>query len=107
MTKLPLCGFGVTKMNKKIKISALVLTLCIGASVFTSCGRKNDTTHDAGSNGQVVTTTSKTESKTEAKTEAKTETKIPIKTKVTGKRDFFSISNVIIRMGTDMETNRM
>ena len=60
-------------MNKKIKISALVLTLCIGAAVFTSCGRKNDTTHDAGSNGQVVTTTSKTETKTEAKTEAKTE----------------------------------
>ena len=62
-------------MNKKVKISALVLTLCIGASVFTSCGGNKDTTHDAGSDGQVVTTTQKTEAKTEEKTEAKTESK--------------------------------
>ena len=68
-------------MNKKIKISALVLTLCIGASVFTSCGGNKDTTHDAGSDGQVVTTTSKTEVKTEAKTEAKTASKKESKNK--------------------------
>ena len=57
-------------MNKKIKISALVLTLCIGASLFTSCGGNKDTTHDAGSDGQVVT-----DAKTEAKTENKSESK--------------------------------
>ena len=55
-------------MNNKIKISALVLTLCIGASIFTSCGGNKDTTHDAGSDDQVVT-----DAKTEAKTENKTE----------------------------------
>ena len=42
-------------MNKKIKISALVLILCIGATIFTSCGNNKDTTHDAGSDGQVTT----------------------------------------------------
>ena len=42
-------------MNKKIKISALVLTLCIGTTIFASCGNNKDTTHDANTNGQVVT----------------------------------------------------
>ena len=69
-------------MNKRTKISALVLTLCIGASVFTSCGGNKDTTHDAGSNGQVTTET-KAETKTEAKTEIKTEATTEAKTETT------------------------
>ena len=42
-------------MKNKLKISALALTLCIGMSIFTSCGGNKDTTHDANSNGQVTT----------------------------------------------------
>ena len=42
-------------MMKKIKICALALTLCLGMTALASCGGKKDTTHDANTNGQVVT----------------------------------------------------
>lgn len=42
-------------MIRKFKICALALTLCLGMTVFASCGGNKDTTHDANTNGQVVT----------------------------------------------------
>ena len=42
-------------MKNKLKVYALALTLCLGMSVFASCGGNKDTTHDADTNGQVTT----------------------------------------------------
>jgi hypothetical protein len=38
--------------------------------------------------------------------EAKTEAKIPTSIKMIGKRDFFSTSNAINMIGTEIETNK-
>ena len=48
-------------MKNKLKVYTLALTLCLGMSVFASCGRNKDTTHDANSNGQVTTEEKNTE----------------------------------------------
>ncbi len=48
-------AFGVRMMKNKFRISSLILSLCLCASILTSCGGNKDTTHDAGSDGQVTT----------------------------------------------------
>ncbi len=56
MTKMAAdAAFGVRMMKNKFKISSLFLSLCLCAAIFTSCGGNKDTTHDAGSDGQVTT----------------------------------------------------
>jgi hypothetical protein len=42
-------------IKRKIAISALVFLLSVNVLSLASCGGNKDTTHDAGSDGQVVT----------------------------------------------------
>ena len=42
-------------IKRRILISALVLLLSANIATLASCGGNKDTTHDAGSDGQVVT----------------------------------------------------
>ena len=42
-------------IKRKLAISALVLLLSASITALASCGGNKDTTHDAGSDGQVVT----------------------------------------------------
>ena len=43
-------------IKKKIIISALVLTMCVGAALLTSCGRENSTTDGRGEGNQTTQT---------------------------------------------------
>ncbi len=43
-------------IKKKIIISALVLTMCVGAASLTSCGRENSTTDGRGEGNQTTQT---------------------------------------------------